>query len=124
MTNPLQRLTALGQSVWLDYIRRDLFTSGELDRMIKDEDLRGMTSNPTIFAQAISGSSLYDDDIRRAPSAATGETAARLFERIAVTEIRRAADHFRPVYDKTQSLDGYVSIEVSPTLANDTQGSI
>ncbi len=121
MPNPLASLTALGQSVWLDYIRRDLFTTGELDRMIRDESLRGMTSNPTIFAQAISGSNLYDEDVRRAPA---GESVARVFERIAVVEIRRAADAFRPVYDATKAEDGYVSIEVAPTLANDTQGTI
>ncbi len=121
MANPLASLTALGQSVWLDYIRRDLFTTGELDRMIKDESLRGMTSNPTIFAQAISGSNLYDDDVRRAPAA---DDVARVFERIAVVELRRAADAFRGVYDRTKAEDGYVSIEVAPTLANDTQGTI
>lgn len=119
--NPLVRLTALGQSLWYDYIRRDLLTSGELARLIRDDHLRGMTSNPTIFAGAIAKSSLYDEDIRRADPKAT---PAQVFEKIAVAEIRQACDVFQPVFEETRARDGYVSIEVSPTLARDTRGTI
>lgn len=119
--NPLAQLAELGQSVWYDYIRRDLMESGALARMIEEDGLRGMTSNPTIFQGAIAKSDLYDADIR---AAGDDETPAALFERIAVAEIQRAADEFRPVFDKADGGDGHVSIEVSPTLARDTDGTI
>lgn len=119
--NPLVRLNALGQSVWYDYIRRDLFTTGQLDRMIREDRLCGMTSNPTIFAQAIAKSDLYDAEIRGADPAAD---PAKVFEALAVAEIRRAADAFRPVFDRAKSADGHVSIEVSPTLAHQTKATI
>lgn len=118
--NPLARLPELGQSIWLDYIRRDMVQDGSLARMIDTDELRGMTSNPTIFAQAISGSTLYDGDIRAAAATATNE---QIFESLAIADIRAACDVFRPVYDKTKRLDGYVSLEVSPKLARDTQGT-
>jgi transaldolase len=120
--NPLQRLSALGQSVWYDYIRRDLYLDGELQRLIAEDGLKGMTSNPTIFEKAIAASELYDDDIRR--EAAAGKGAADIFEALAVEDVRRAADVFRPVYEATGGNDGFVSIEVGPRLALDTQGSI
>ena len=120
MPNPLNRLHELGQSVWLDYIRRDLF-DGELDRLIEDDDLAGMTSNPTIFDKAISDTDLYDDDIRECGS---DMEPAEVFERLAVADVRRAADHFRPLYDRTDGRDGFVSIEVNPHLARDTEGTI
>ncbi len=119
MANPLNQLRELGQSIWLDYIRRDLF-DGELSRLIEDDDLAGMTSNPTIFDGAISDSDLYDDDIR---SAGSGVGPDVVFERLAVADVQRAADHFRPLYDSTEGKDGFVSIEVRPSLAYDTDGT-
>jgi transaldolase len=120
--NPLLRLSALGQSVWYDYIRRDLYRSGELARLIAEDGLKGMTSNPTIFEKAVAASELYDEDIRRASS--QGKGPGDIFEALAVEDVRRAADVFRPVYESTGGDDGFVSIEVGPALALDTQGSI
>ncbi|MGH7587403.1 MAG: transaldolase [Gemmatimonadota bacterium] len=120
MSNPLLRLRELGQSVWLDYIRRDLF-DGELDRLIEEDGLAGMTSNPTIFDNAISDTDLYDDVIRECgPEMEPDE----IFEKLAVADVREAADHFRPLFDRTGGQDGFVSIEVRPSLANDTAGTI
>ncbi|MGH7542712.1 MAG: transaldolase [Gemmatimonadota bacterium] len=120
MSNPLLRLRELGQSVWLDFIRRDLF-DGELDRLIEEDGLAGMTSNPTIFDGAISDTDLYDDVIRECgPDMEPDE----IFEKLAVADVREAADHFRPLFDRTEGRDGFVSIEVRPSLANDTQGTI
>lgn len=120
--NPLLRLSDLGQSVWYDYIRRDLYQSGELARLIAQDGLKGMTSNPTIFEKAVAASELYDEDIRRA--SAQGKNPSEIFEALAVEDVRRAADVFRPVYEATGGDDGFVSIEVGPGLALDTQGSI
>ena len=120
MANPLRTLRDLGQSVWLDYIRRDLFR-GELDRLIRDDGLGGMTSNPTIFDKAISDTELYDDDIREMGA---GADPSRVFEHLAVADIQVACDAFRPLYDETRGRDGFVSIEVNPHLANDTSGTI
>lgn len=120
MPNPLLRLRELGQSVWLDYIRRDLF-EGELDRLIEEDGLAGMTSNPTIFDGAISDTELYDDVIRECgPDMEPDE----IFEKLAVADVQRAADHFRPLYDRTEGRDGFVSIEVRPALAYDTEGTM
>src|SRR5918992_5099080 len=94
--NPLVRLGELGQSVWYDYITRDLLVSGELDRLIREDGLRGMTSNPTIFEKAIAGSSLYDDSIRRLSE--QGSSAAAIFEAIAVADVQAACDAFAPLY--------------------------
>ena len=118
--NPLQRLSDLGQSVWYDYIRRDLVEGGGLKRLIEEDGLRGMTSNPTIFEKAIAGSSLYDDDI----GAGAGKSAPEAYESLAVRDVRGAADVFRPVHDACGGADGFVSIEVQPHLARDTQGTI
>jgi len=120
VANPLNQLRELGQSIWLDYIRRDLF-DGELARLIDEDDLAGMTSNPTIFDGAISDSDLYDDDIRRAGSDVEPDV---VFERLAVADVQRAADHFRPLYDSTEGKDGFVSIEVRPSLAYDADGTV
>ena len=120
--NPLQKLCALGQSVWLDYMRRDLYTSGELARLIREDGLRGMTSNPTIFQKAIATTDLYADQIQLA--AREGKDPAAIFEDLAVEDVRRAADELRSVYDSTGGNDGFVSIEVRPELAHDTEGSI
>jgi len=120
--NPLLRLSGLGQSVWYDYIRRDLYQGPELARLIAEDGLRGMTSNPTIFEKAISSSELYDDDIRR--EGAAGKRPPEVFEALAVEDVRRAADVFRPVYEANGGNDGFVSIEVGPRLALDTEGTI
>jgi len=121
-TNPLQKLNQLGQSIWYDYIRRDLVTDGRLARLIREDALTGMTSNPTIFQKAIADTDLYDDDIRRL--AGEGRDTFRIFEGLAVADVSAAADVFRPVFDRTKGDDGYVSIEVGPHLALDTQGTI
>ena len=120
--NPLRRLGQLGQSVWYDYIRRDLVTSGELTQLIEEDGLHGMTSNPTIFQKAIAETDLYDDDIRG--HASLGKGPAAIFEALAVSDIQRAADVFRPVHERSNGRDGFVSIEVAPRLAHDTEGSI
>lgn len=120
--NPLQELQKFGQSVWLDYIRRDLITSGELKGLIDNDGLRGMTSNPSIFEKAIVGSNDYADFLGQLIG--QGLSAGDIFERIAVRDIQDAADTLLPVYKSTNKRDGYVSLEVSPTLARDTQGTI
>jgi len=117
----MQSLLDLGQSVWLDYLRRGMLQSGELQRMI-DDGLRGMTSNPTIFEHAIGGSTDYDTALSRV--AASPRADREIFELLAVEDVRTAADLFRPVYDASQGADGFVSLEVSPTLARDTAGTI
>jgi len=120
--NPLLELQKQGQSVWLDYIRRDLITSGELKRLIDNDGLRGMTSNPSIFEKAIVGSNDYAGFLDQL--IAQGLSSGDIFERIAVRDIQDAADTLLPVYKLTNKRDGYVSLEVSPTLARDTQGTI
>jgi transaldolase len=119
---PLRKLTELGQSVWYDYIRRDLYQGPELKRLIEEDELRGMTSNPTIFAKAIIETDLYDEDIHTL--AATGASPERIFEALVVDDVRGAADVFRPVFESTGGNDGFVSIEVGPQFARDTEGSI
>jgi transaldolase / glucose-6-phosphate isomerase len=121
--NPLKELLNYGQSMWLDYIRRDLFTTGKLKQMIADDGLRGMTSNPAIFEKAIAESSLYDDMLKSLAARADLDTTAR-FEQIAIRDIQDAADTLRPVYDSSQFRDGYVSLEVSPYLARKTPETI
>ncbi len=118
--NPLKELLAYGQSMWLDYIRRDLFTTGKLKTMIEDDGLRGMTSNPAIFEKAIADSSLYDD-ILKSLAAQKGLNATAKFEQIAIRDIQDAADALRGVYQESNFRDGYVSLEVSPYLAMKTQ---
>jgi transaldolase/glucose-6-phosphate isomerase len=121
-TNPLKALLAYGQSPWMDYIRRDLFTTGRLKKMIAEDGLMGMTSNPAIFEKAILESNLYDD-ILNSPEAKQVD-AKGVFEKIAIRDVRDATDIFRPVYDETKRRDGYVSLEVSPLLALDTQATL
>jgi transaldolase len=121
MPNPLNRLHDLGQSIWLDYLRRDMLLDGTQARLIRDDDLTGQTSNPTIFQKAIADSDLYDEDIR---SAGAGVSPERILDAIMIEDIRSAADLFRPVYDRTGGEDGFVSVEVSPDLAWDTRASI
>lgn len=120
--NPLKALLDHGQSVWLDYIRRDMLEDGTLEAMIEGDGLMGMTTNPSIFAKAVAEGDLYDASIKKA-MASTSDPLA-LFEAIAVEDVQRAADIFRPVFDETKGRDGYVSIEVSPTLAYDAEGTI
>ncbi len=121
--NPLQLLSAQGQSIWLDYIRRGMTRSGDLSRLIEDDGLRGMTSNPAIFQKSITGSTDYDDVIGELVGNPELD-AKQIFERLAVVDIREAADALRPVYERTDALDGYVSLEVSPSLAFDADGTI
>ncbi len=120
--NPLLLLAKSGQSPWLDYIRRNLITSGELKRLIDEDGLRGMTSNPAIFEKAIAGSADYADLLTQLH--AQGMSTGDIYERIAIRDIQDAADLLLPVYQATNRRDGYVSLEVSPTLARNTQGSI
>ena len=121
--NPLKELLNYGQAMWLDYIRRDLFTTGKLKTMIADDGLRGMTSNPAIFEKAIADSSLYDDLLHSLASQ-KGLSAIAKFEQIAIRDIQDAADTLRPVYEESNYRDGYVSLEVSPYLAMKTQETL
>lgn len=121
-TNPLKDLLKYGQSVWLDYIRRDLLTSGELKRLIEEDGLRGMTSNPAIFEKAIADSTLYSDILQSLRSRSDLDAKGR-YEILAIRDIQDAADFLRPVYDSSKRRDGYVSLEVSPYLARDTEGT-
>ncbi len=122
-TNPLKSLLNYGQSMWLDYIRRDLFTSGKLKKMIAEDGLRGMTSNPSIFEKAIGDSSLYDDMLKSLASRPDLNATAR-YEQIAIRDIQDAADILKPVYESSKYHDGFVSLEVSPLLALKTQETI
>ena len=120
--NPLKQLEHFGQAVWLDYIRRHLLTSAEFRRILDEDGLKGMTSNPTIFEKAIAGSTDYDDQLKElAPS---NKSIDEIYDALSMQDIRMAADAFRPLYDKSGGTHGYISYEVSPTLANDTDGTI
>lgn len=121
-TNPLLTLETLGQSVWLDFLSRPTIASGQLKRLIDHDGVSGVTSNPAIFEKAIAQSHDYDADIRRL--ARTGKGAEEIYERLVVEDIQRAADVFRLVYDDRDGRDGFVSLEVSPHLAHDRQGTI
>jgi len=121
-TNPLKALLSYGQSPWMDYIRRDLLTSGELKKYIDNDGLRGMTSNPAIFEKAIIGSNLYAD-ILSSPEA-KHLSPKGVFDKIAIRDVQEACDIFKPIYSQTNGRDGYVSHEVSPDLANDTKATI
>jgi transaldolase/glucose-6-phosphate isomerase len=121
--NPLKQLLNYGQSMWLDYIRRDLFTTGKLTQLITEDGLRGMTSNPSIFEKAIGDSSLYDD-LLHSLAARKDLNTIGIYEQIAIRDIQDAADTLRPVYEESKFRDGYVSLEVSPYLARKTQETI
>ena len=123
MANPLKELNEYGQSVWLDFVSRDLLKSGELKRLVADDGLRGVTSNPSIFEKAIGHGDDYDEMIRKAEANGDLDPAA-LFEDLAVREIQEGADQLAGVYEQTQRRDGYISLEVSPYLAMDTHGTI
>jgi len=120
--NPLVQLSEYGQSPWYDYIRRGLITSGQLQTLIDQDGLMGMTSNPAIFEKAIAGSTDYDDALRQAASEFIG--VKQIYERVAIQDIQDATDVMLPVYETSKGRDGYVSLEVSPDLAFDTQGTI
>src|SRR5437660_7750361 len=122
MANPLAELAKVGQSVWYDQMERRLVESGELQRMIDEDDLRGLTSNPTIFDKAISGSGDYDAQLRGL--AAQNKSAQEIYDELTIEDIGRAANVFRPVHNKTHGLDGFCSLEVLPTIASDTQATI
>lgn len=122
MSNPLIEIMKLGQSIWYDNIRRAMLTSGDLQKKIEEDDLRGVTSNPTIFEKAITGSSDYDEQLRELVQA--GKGVSEIYEDLVVQDIGAAADILKPVYDKTDGIDGYISLEVNPGLAYKTQETI
>ena len=117
----LHELAQLGQAIWFDYIQRSIISSGDLQELV-DQGVRGVTSNPSIFEKAIAGSSDYDQDI--VPLVKAGKSVVEIYETLAMEDIRNAADVLRPLYDKTAGFDGYVSLEVNPTLAHNTQDTI
>src|SRR5579862_1613784 len=119
----LHAVYELGQSIWLDNIQRSLITSGGLQRLIDDDAVVGITSNPTIFDKAIGGSADYDEQIRQLVGQGVTDPT-QIFWQLAITDIQAAADILRPIYDRTEHTDGYISLEGSPLLANDTQGTI
>jgi transaldolase/glucose-6-phosphate isomerase len=123
MSNPLQKLAEHGQSVWLDFISRELVTSGELERLMREDNVTGMTSNPTIFEKAIAEGSDYDAQIRELVQAGV-EDPNDVFLALAISDIQQAADALRTVFDRTGGVDGFVSLEVPPGLAHDTEGTI
>ncbi len=120
--NRLRELEAFGQSVWMDFIRRKMIVSGELKKLIEKDGFGGLTSNPSIFEKAIAESSDYDSAIRK--QALKGKSVGEIYETLTVEDIQRAADLFRPLYDRLDGADGFVSLEVSPHLAHDTAGTI
>lgn len=120
--NPLNKLKIYGQSIWLDFLDREIMDSGKLKKLIDDDDLSGLTSNPSIFEKAIGSSRDYDSDIEK--FAKENNKNIDIFFDIAISDIQRAADIFKPVFDKTNGSDGFVSIEVSPYLAKDTNKTI
>jgi transaldolase len=120
--NPLVALAATGQSIWLDYITRDLVREGELKRLIEEDGLRGLTSNPTIFEKAIGAGDSYDPQIKGL--VAQDKSALEIFETVAATDVREACDLFMSVYEQTEGKDGFVSLEVSPLLAHETEATI
>jgi len=120
--NPLVEVEKLGQSIWYDNIRRLLIVNGDIAGKIANDDLRGITSNPTIFEKAIAGSADYNDAMQKL--IAEGKSVNDIYESLAIEDIQRAADLFKPVYERTNKLDGYVSLEVSPLLARDTAGTV
>ena len=121
-TNHLLEIKELGQSIWMDNLTRNLIESGELKQMIESRGLRGITSNPAIFEKAIAGNVIYDADIEAGIRAK--KSVLEIYESLVFEDIRHACDIFRPVYEESNGLDGYISIEVPPTIANDTESTI
>ena len=122
MTNHLLEIKQYGQSIWMDNLTRDLIQSGELKRMVEEQGICGITSNPAIFEKAIAGNAIYDADIET--GIREGKPTYQIYESLVFDDIRNACDILRPVYDVTDGLDGYVSIEVPPTIAHDTEATI
>jgi transaldolase/glucose-6-phosphate isomerase len=122
MTNPLAALEGAGQAVWLDYLHRDILENGELQRLIDQDKVKGLTSNPSIFQKAIGEGDAYDARIKA--MARPGDSTEALYERLAIADIQKAADIFRPTWERLGGKDGFVSLEVSPTLARDTGGTV
>src|ERR1051326_2057730 len=122
MTNPLMELKAVGQSVWLDDIDRGHLRSGLFGRLIDENALSGATGNPTIFEHSITHSSTYDEQMQQLLR--EGKSAQEIYEALAITDVRTVAELLRPTYDRTDGQDGFVSIEVSPYLAQDTEGTL
>ena len=122
LTNPLLGLRTLGQSVWIDYIHRDLLAGGGLQQLIEQDGVCGMTSNPAIFEHAIAASTSYDAEIRSL--AGRGQGSSQIYEALSQRDVQQAADQFRAVYDTSRGGDGYVSLEVNPHLAHDAAGTI
>lgn len=120
--NHLKEIRAYGQSIWMDNLRRDLIESGELKNLITDREISGITSNPAIFQKAIAGNAIYDADIEAGIRA--NRSVDEIYEDLVFADIRNACDVLRPIYDETDGLDGYVSIELPPAIAGDTEGSI
>jgi transaldolase len=120
--NPLVKLETFGQSIWFDYIQRDLMVSGELKRLIREDKIKGITSNPSIFEKAVSACRDYDLDIQTMTHA--GENAETIYETLTIRDVQTAADEFRALYNTTDGADGYVSLEVNPHLAHDTEGTL
>jgi transaldolase len=120
--NPLLKLSTFGQSIWLDYIRRKMIDSGELKKLIDEDGLKGVTSNPSIFEKAIAGNDDYDEAIRTLAQA--GKSVPEIYQVLTIEDVQRAADLFRPLSDRVEGRDGFVSLEVNPHLAHDTAGTI
>src|SRR5680860_521107 len=121
-TNRVKHIRDFGQSIWLDFLDREIMDSGKLKKLIEEDGVRGLTSNPAIFEKAISNSSAYDEDI--ASLSKQKNSSEEIFFGLAIKDIKRATDFFKPVYDETKGGDGFVSLEVSPHLARDTEGTI
>jgi len=121
-TNHILEIEQLGQSIWMDNLTRDLIQTGELKRLIETRGMRGITSNPAIFEKAIAGNKIYDADIEK--GARAGLPTYKIYESLVFEDIRNACDMFRPIYEESNGLDGYISIEVPPTIAHDTQATI
>lgn len=121
-TNHISEIRQYGQSIWMDNLTRDLVESGELKKMIETRDIRGITSNPAIFEKAINGNKIYDADIEKGIREQL--PTYKIYESLVFEDIRHACDIFRPVYEESNGLDGYISIEVPPTIAHDTEATI
>ncbi len=122
MASPILQIREHGQSIWIDNLSRDMLQTGELSRLMESRDVRGITSNPAIFEKAIAGNAVYDADIETAIR--SGQPIDTIYESLVFEDIRRACDQLRPIYDSTNGLDGYVSLEVPPNLANNTEGTV
>jgi transaldolase len=122
IANPILEIKQCGQSIWMDHLTRDLIQTGELKRLIEEQGIRGLTSNPAIFEKAIAGNVIYDAAIEGGIRA--GKSTLEIYESLIFDDIRHACDIFRPVYEESNGLDGYVSIEVPPTIAHDTKATI